>query len=111
MNSECRQPQRQKKDFIINLPKTLDDNQTFHSFLSKLQTVNSNTAIKVIPPYNLNFKTNSFLKYYTNMYKDENAKLNREELVTLGSKFDFRLTKSVCDEIEKKTKLQSNSKK
>lgn len=39
------------------------------------------------------------------MYKDENAKLNREELVTLGSKFDFRLTKSVCDEIEKKNKI------
>lgn len=44
------------------------------------------------------------------MYKDENAKLNREEFVTLGSKIDFRLTKSVCDEIEIETKFQSNSK-
>lgn len=111
MNLECRQPQKQKTDFFINLPKTLVDNQTFHSFLSKLQTVNSNAAIlKVVPPYNLNFKTNSFPKYYTNMYKDENAKLNREELVIIGSKIEFRLSKSVCDEIEKETKHQSNFK-
>jgi len=59
MNSECRQLQKQKKDFIINLPKTLDDNQTFHTFLSKLEVANSNAAIlKVGSPYNLNFKTN-----------------------------------------------------
>lgn len=111
MNSECIQPQKQKKDFVIKLSKTLVDNQTFHSFLSKLEVVNRNAAIlKVVSPYNLNFKTNAFPKYYSNMYKDENAKLTREELVTLGSKIDFCLTKTVCDEIEIKTKLQSNSK-
>lgn len=97
MNSECRQLQKQKKDFIINLPKTLDDNQTFHSFLSKLEVENSNAAIlKVVSPYNLNFKTNTFPKYYSNMYKDENSKLSREELLLLVQKLtSVQLNQSV----------------
>jgi len=44
------------------------------------------------------------------MYKDENAKLNRRELLTLFSNIDFCLTKSAWDETKIETKLQLNFK-
>ena len=72
------------------LPKTLQDNDTFHNFLSKLEKINSNAGIlKVVSPYNLKFKINSFPKSFNGIYKDENALLSREKLITLGSSMDF----------------------
>lgn len=52
-----------KADYIKNLPMTINDTHHLNSFLTKLEKVNSNAAIlKVIPPFNLKFKTDYFLK-------------------------------------------------
>jgi len=52
-----------KADYIKNLPTTINDAQHLNSFLSKLEKINSNAAIlEVIPPFNLKFKTDFFLK-------------------------------------------------
>lgn len=78
-----------KADYIKSLP-TIHDTQTLNSFLTKLEKVNSNAAIlKVIPSFNLKFKTDLFPKSYVGMYKDEYALLSKEDLLTiLGSKLN-----------------------
>lgn len=101
MNPDCRQPQKRKIDYIKKFSKTLDDNQIFHNFLSKLETVNSNAAIlKVILPYNFNFTKDKLPNILSKTYSDENVKRNKEELLNLGSEMDFSLNQSDCDQIE-----------
>lgn len=76
-----------------------------------MEKINSNAGIlKVVSPYNLKFKINSFPKSFNGIYKDENALLRREELITLGSSMDFSLTVNDCNKIEELTRLQSQSK-
>jgi len=101
-----------KADYIKNLPTTINDAQHLNSFLTKLEKINSNAAIlKVIPPFNLKFKTDLFPKSYVGMYKDEYALLSKEDLVILGSKLDFSLTKDECENIELITRQQAECKK
>jgi len=111
IDPHCSLTYKSKTDLIKILPKTLQDNDTFHNFLSKLEKINSNAGIlKVVSPYNLKFKINSFPKSFNGIYKDENALLSREELITLGSSMDFSLTVNDCNKIEELTRLQSQSK-
>lgn len=100
-----------KSSYIQKLPLTLNDSNTFKNFLGKLQTINSQASIlKVVTPFNLKFVKNNFPKSLTNIFKDEYATLSREELVDIGSKLDFSLNENDCSDIEKSTKLQSESK-
>lgn len=74
IDPHCSLTYKSKTDLIKILPKTLQDNDTFHNFLSKLEKINSNAGIlKVVSPYNLKFKINSFPKSFNGIYKDENA--------------------------------------
>jgi len=97
MNSKKLKSNKTKADYVKNPPAFLDNTQTFNSFFTKLKKVNENSAIlKVIPPFNLKFKSKLFPKIFLGMYKDE-------DLVTLGYKLDFSLTKDDCENIEKLT--------
>lgn len=111
MNQEYELSKKCKIDFTKKLSTTLEDHQTFQTFLSKLNAINSNAAIlKVVPPYNLNLKKDIFPNSFTNLYTDDNARFNKEKLLSLGSEMDFSIDKSDCAEIEVETRLQSKSK-
>lgn len=111
INLEYGPTKKCKIDFTKKLSTTLDDHQTFKTFMSKLNVINSNAAIlKVVPPYNLHFKKDTFPKSYIDLYTDDNARLKKEELLKLGSEMDFSIDNSDCDKINLDTRLQSKSK-